>query len=100
MITIAIIITNIMIIMIIIIIIIIMIIVIIIIYISAESQNEESALFVSFSPPRSPFSILISSQFSTLLESQSITHYVLPNVKAHSAILYKQRCYEYHQHPT
>ena len=91
MITIAIIITN---------IIIIIIIMIIIIFRSAESQNEESALFVSFSPPRSPFSILISSQFSTLLESQSITHYVLPNVKAHSAILYKQRCYKYHQHPT
>ena len=80
----------------------IIIIMIIIIFRSAESQNEESALFVFFSPPRSPFSILISSQFSTLLESQSITHYVLPNVKAHSALflLYKQRCYEYHQHPT
>ena len=38
----------------------IIIIMIIIIFRSAESQNEESALFVSFSPPRSPFSILIS----------------------------------------
>ena len=60
------------------------IITIIIIFRSAESQNEESALFVAFSPPRSPF----SSQFSTVLESQSITHYVLLNVKVHSAILY------------
>ena len=93
MITIAIIITNII---IIIILTIIIIITIIIIFRSAESQNEESALFVAFSPPRSPF----SSQFSTVLESQSITHYVLLNVKAHSAILYKQRCYKYHQHPT